>query len=192
MQFPSGSRPSTEVGLIAALARHILGDEASEELLKDILRLRHHVDGAPEELTTNNALLKGDMGKILAEDEDEDSDVERQLDELREQRERKLARQEKQVQEAVRAGRAMGIACASASPGAADPAAGPRPRRFVPIPERGPSLEEGRRFLPAGFALSKDTRRDNRWRIRGPGFSEKTKSFGPMSGRSEWEPCAFC
>lgn len=57
----------------------------------------------------------------------------------------------------------------------------------------GLSPQRAREYLPPGFALSKDTARENRWTLRSKllgGSGSKSKSFGKRSSTTDWQ--AMC
>lgn len=191
-----GPRPNTEATVLAALCRQIMGDAADEAFVSAAMRARHFVAGAPEgSVEQTNS---GESAKEVLEDLEagvsDDEDVHRQLAEVKENLALAMKRQAQHTAEIQRAVREMRPASASSAGEASSASGAPRPRRFVPMPPQGPSQEEAQALLPPLYRVSKDDRRENRWRIRGPGLGgEKSRSFGRASGRTEWQAfgCLF-
>lgn len=118
-----------------------------------------------------------------------DDDVAEQIEMLKSaQDERRKQQRERQVK-ATEYLRKLGKGpSSSSSKVASSGGGGPKPRHFVAMPCRGPSLEDAKQWLPPGATLSKDCVRENRWRIRfKPLGGEKSKSFGRHSSTNEWE-----
>lgn len=187
------ARLATEASLVAALSRHIL-DSPTEAAIAEVMQRRHKGD-TPQDLPVDDALTV-DMLAVLENDiADDDAGIRAQIEKLREVALRQAAARQQKVEEVNKAAHAMAAQAASSgsgSSGVGAPPVGPRPRRFVPVPTSGPTAEEARVWLPEGFRVSKDSQRENRWRVRGPSLvGERSKSFGRGSSLTEWEALAF-
>lgn len=101
---PSGQN---EAVVVAALARSLLEDEASDEVIDKIMRMRHSVNTGPDDALLKTTVLDGVMGSIVDEEADDDGDVRRQLEQIAKTKEKMLVRQAKLAQEAVEAGRLL-------------------------------------------------------------------------------------
>jgi hypothetical protein len=66
-----------------------------------------------------------------------------------------------------------------------------RVRRWVPAVADGLSVAEALEFAPPLAKMTKDSIRENRWRIRAPYMNERSKSFGRGSGLSDWAAMTF-
>lgn len=168
----SGPRPSSEASVLTELCKRILGDDATNAAINDAMRARH-VAIAPPQVEDGGELLK-DFQSVVEDfevDESDDEDVHRQVAEWQAAYNRQVALQTERVHAVEQAQRQMGAAAAAASSGASSSSAAPparRPRRFVPMAPSGPSQDEANNLLPEGYKVSKDDRRENRWRLRGP------------------------
>lgn len=80
----------------------------------------------------------------------------------------------------------------ASSSAAGSSSAPPKARRFVAAVVDGLSLDEGNALLPTGYVFSKDTVRENRWRLRSKAMvGEKSKSFGKGSRTDDWAAMCF-
>lgn len=83
-----------------------------------------------------------------------------------------------------------GGAASSGAPSASS--ASPPVRRFVAAVADGLSRDEGNALLPPGYVFSKDSVRENRWRLRSKSMAgDKSKSFGRGSQSNDWEAMCF-
>ena len=65
-------------------------------------------------------------------------------------------------------------------------------RKFVPVAPTGMTASEAAKFLPASARLSKDTTRENRWRLRSKLIGcERTKSYGKRSRTTDREAMIY-
>lgn len=196
----SGGRLATESTLIAAPSQHILGDEASDDHIAQATASRHSIPSGLDEQVMGATIIDSAVGECLLQDGDDDGDVRLQLQDLEKVKQKILARRAQVAEEASAATRRMRAAkgATSSSDGAGGSAAGSvgpygapgRPRKFIPVPEVGPSVVVAMEYMPPGFSISEDIRRENRWRLRGPPSvidGPKSKSFGRGSNRSEWQ-----
>jgi hypothetical protein len=184
-----GAKPASEDRLLLAFAQHFFGAEATPEKMEKIVAARHEVDCEVAELLARTELFEKDLAAIWEKDEGEEDieDIEQQFNELRREREKKLSEREanlKAMRDALAGFAPHSHGGGSAGSGSAE-GSGPG-RKFIPVPEAGPTLEVARAYVPPGFSLSKDTIRENRWRLRGKLLEgERSRSYGPRSD-SEW------
>lgn len=174
----SAKIPSTEVALMDALLRHCLGDNFTDAALQGALIARGKPPG-------DEALIKGTHLSLLAEstDFDEDgADYHEQCEKLRAHH-LSLAKAEARRLAAAEELRASASSASSSSAASA----GPKPRNFVPMGATGISEAEARGYLPPLASLSKDDRRENRWRVRAPYLQgERSRSWGPKLKFNDW------
>ena len=64
----------------------------------------------------------------------------------------------------------------------------PRRRKFYPLVTDGWTQAKAKEHLPqgCGYGVTKDTK-ENRWRCRGRGMAEISRSYGKGSGITDWE-----
>lgn len=150
---------------------------------------RHRTTELPEEMLRDTDVVLPEFANLVEDDDaDDDDDVQQQISALKKARAKQLLHQGRMRELAVAAAKSMARANAASASGASSaqqaPPAG-RPRRFVPMPPESPTQEEAQALLPPPYRISKDDRRENRFRLRGPGVGgEKSKSFGRNSGRT--------
>lgn len=153
--------------------KHILGTDFTSDKPKAALLSRKAANPLADKLFDSSGMLE----KLLAEADDSDfeddqlCDVQAELKELRAQR---RARQRSEAQAAQAAAPAAAASSSSS-------AGGPRPRRFVARPAQGYSREQAQECCPPSCRISKDDRRENRWRIR----AEYLPVLGMGTGRSK-------
>lgn len=142
---------------------------------------RGHEAFAGENLLSNTDLFKPHMQEAMEEDL-EDEQVHAQFEELKK---RKVAQAAREAAARTPAPAPKRTSAASSSSSSQAPHA-PKARRFVPVPATGMSAPEARGFLPPQCSLSKDTTRENRWRLR-MRFLEKevTKAYGRNSSHDD-------
>lgn len=129
--------------------------------------------------------------EALGEDFLEDDEVKRQFEHLKLQKAKQLLK-EQAIAKAMPAvpppGQCAGSSSRARDSQAGEPVQGRRIRVFRPVEATGPTVEEARKMLPPGFSLSKDTSRENRWRMRAKGVDkDRSKSFGRGSGLDEYQ-----
>lgn len=186
MGFVGGRRGSTEVKLVEELMRYILQAELSDAKLRQAMSERGRRSEPDAELAKASKLLASDIAQEVLEfdEQEDDSDIREQLQELKRKREAHLRREAKRMQEVDRL-RPAQSASSSSSSGAA-PA-----RRFIARPTSGYDAGGARAFLPPGASVSKDDRRENRWRVRAPYLRnlgaglERSRSCGGPNGPSD-------
>lgn len=184
----SGARPRSEAALLASLCRHVLGDSFSQSVLEAATSARHEVGGTHEDLLQQSDLCKPELKGTMDDECDDDRGVQQQWEDLKKARRRQAQRRAAKLDE-VRAATVPASSAGAASPGGSSIGHNGKHRQFVPVPERGPTVQVARRYLPEGFTLSKDTARENRCRLRGALPSgERSRSFGRGSQMTNWSP----
>ena len=156
-------RPPVADGYVTTLVKAVLGEAATESVLKDALLRRNGLlkrnenmsaDPSVPEFEAENA--EGDVfGECEAEDE--------QLADLRMERQVQAA-QEQRKQE-VRRNIEARFAIPVPEPGQNRDT---KPRVCVPAVAGGISAEKAKEYLPRGARISKDALRENRWRMYSP------------------------
>lgn len=175
-------KPPTEVNLIQALARSIMKEAATPEFIRAALAARHDCADLSDDLLRTTKLYDTDVMDALAAEFSDDEEVERQVRCLKEKREKAVRRNAERLDKVWSSRTEGGASSSSSAPSA------PRPRSFVAAEANGISCAEAKRFLPDGFSLSKDDKRENRWRLRGKVMQgERSKSFGSRSDCCDWD-----
>jgi hypothetical protein len=178
-----------EAMMIEILLKHALGDSYTAAKLAEAIHARVSTDW-DQELVDTTGLLGVDMAEIVEEDlEDDDADVREMWAEIK----RKAAtRKDRAARLLQPPGVVIPGGSASSSAGAGPPA-----RTFITRPADGYSQVQANQWCPPGARISKDDRRENRWRIRAPyladatGGAEKSKSYGTMSLTSDFSAMVF-
>lgn len=178
----AGCRPTSESALLLALAKFVLMNEATDEIIQNMVSARHPVADACDDLLEATKLFDQGFEGEFDFEQAEDPDIEKQLQQLREKKERLVAKRA----EALKA--AAGLRLPQPQPEAP---AQRCERKFVPAPAGGLSQIEAQLLLPEGFRLSKDDRRENRWRLRGPGITETSRSWGRRSHFDDYGAMSF-
>jgi hypothetical protein len=180
------------------------------ELVKGLARFAlPHVDGIEEHSFAARFKVQGmeeqldeGMGEHFAElmedmrgeaDED-DAELAASVTALREQLER--ARSARERRRAAALGGEL-AAAPPAAPPAAPAAAAPRARLFIARPEGPITAAMAQQWCPPGCRVSKDDRRENRWRLRGDVLrvlglgAERSRAWGPRGAADEWQALIF-
>ena len=175
-------RPPVADGYVTTLVKTVLGEAATESVLKDALLRRNGVLKKQENMSVDPCVPEFEdenaEGELNGECEEEDE----QLVDLHWER-RVQAAQEQRKQE-VRRNIEASFAIPVSVP---DNTRDTKPRRFVPAVAGGISAEQAKQYLPRGARISKDTVRENRWRMFSPRVGmERTKAFGKRSLLDDW------
>lgn len=145
--------------------------------MREALLARDHQVFAGDALLQQTDIFKEYMRDSIDEEDLEDAKIAEQFNELRHRK------QEQHRREAAARAATVRLAGGGSSNGAQG--SGERPtvgRRFVPVPATGYLVETARGWLPPECSLSKDTTRENRWRLRMRFLpKEITKSYGRNS-----------
>lgn len=184
----SEPRPATEARLLNTLAVAIMKDEATEDFLKQAMVARHEcADASAHIQPTKIFATDGGVGDALDVEFSDDEVVEEQIKRLREQK-AKAARQQAERVQAVE-----GLRSSATSSSAAPKATGERAaRKFVAVQGDGITAAAAKAYLPPDCALSKDDKRENRWRLRMKwSNAERSKSYGRRSECTDWEAMTF-
>lgn len=190
VRLPAGVRAWCEATLVAALAGHFLGDDATDDAIKAAME---HRKGAsqPDDVVKQSRVFDLQPDWVVDE-EDDDPELVEAYNQVKQRRAAEAA-MDKQRMEALQAMRAARASAGKAGP--SDPAACERQgRKFVPVPATGYTAEQAKVWTPPSCSITKDTRRENRWRVRAPylpGAHEKTKSYGRLSGTDDFAAMRF-
>ena len=182
LQVPwvQGNKPNTEVPLVMALLKFVLGQGVTKQTLEQAMSAR--------EKTGMNAKLVADtfvFGQTdLSDDEeclliDNDDDVRKQFEKLKAQHEaaqkRDQARRDKM---------------ALMQPEA--PTLAPKAKSLVTALMTGYTAKEASKWLPQYASLYKDSSRENRWRVRSKFWPEKNYSYGKGSFVNDYGAMKLC
>ena len=169
-----GKKPSTEVPLVAALVKHAVGPEATNQMVEAALVARGK--------TVMNAKLLADTQAFdpnLFDDEDDD-DVRRQFEKLKSRRE--AAQKQEQARLDKLAQLQPDVPATLSEPSIS----------LVPALMTGYSQEEASKWLPKFCSIYKDARRQNRWRVRSRFWPEKCWSYGTGSFTDDYGAMKLC
>jgi len=185
-----GTRPATEAPIVAALCRFVMGPEvATDGFVKNAMLARHCVEEFTEERLDETKLFSPEpdsFADLVFEDDPELLEQYTDLKEAKEERARAQADRLKTV--------------FPLQPlASAQPQSSAEQRKtsvfFCLVEATGLPVEEGRLFLPPGYAFSKDSTRENRWILRGKelgGCGTKTQSYGKRSDCSDFQAMYIC
>lgn len=184
--------------MVQALMRHVLQEQYSDKLWKQALS-RRASGGLQGELEKIGSSLPQDLDMIVGDDlEDDQSVIMQQWEAIAKRREAAKVAKDKLLAQAERLQPPRPSVAAASTTSRRDGSAGPRPRTFVARPANGYSQAQAKQWLPPGASISKDDRRENRWRVRSPflrdlgGGAERSKSFGTSSGLCDFQAMSFC
>lgn len=188
--LPSGFRAWSEPVLVDTLVRHFLGAAATDAIVEDALQRRKdtlHLDDVLKQSKVFD--LEPDW---VVNAEDDDPELVQAYMKLRAQQAaaEAKAKQYSEAMETMKQARGQGNRSAHAD----GPDAKPQGRKFVPVPATGYNPTEALKWAPPGCSISKDTKRENRWRVRAkylPGGHEKTKSYGKNSSTDDYGAMRF-
>lgn len=184
---------SSEAAVLEAVVKHVLQEEATPEAMEAAAVSRQIQGHEPVGLSASQ-VLTDDVEKFLDEEfaeEDDGSDLLQQWADLKRQTWEKSVAVQK-----VREKLAGALRTQVGAPKA--PAVAQRRRVFVAVRTSGYTAAEAREWLPPGASLSKDDKRENRWRIRASYLSnlglgqERSKSYGKSSGYSDYGAMKVC
>lgn len=145
----------------------------------------------------NTALFEKELDFDLDDFFEDDEDVAEQWAELKR---RHFERKAKQAASAPPVAASKWASESSGSAAGPSGASGGRPqRKFIAREANGYSQKAAMRFLPPGAKISKDDKRENRWRIRaaylkdfdGGGGGERSKSYGKASPLGDFGAMIF-
>lgn len=186
-----------QVPLLQSLIAHVLGDEYGEGKIKAAILARSR-PGASAGLVGESGLFTASLMEAVDDVVDEDQDVHMHWERMQEQ---------KRAQQRVEALRMQQLdllrpVVVNPDEDAVDTrvATPPkRPRAFIAQQADGYSQEQAREWLPPGARMTKDDRRENRWRVRAPCLSllggagaERSKSYGKGERLSDYGAMVFC
>lgn len=164
--------------MINALLTHILGRGCSPEVVQIALQARHETPDVPQKLLDTSHLF-GDWANEAVVESAEfagEEDVAAQYELLKQKRQRHAEAEEQRLK---------ALARIQPAPADSETSGGVQARKFYPLPPQGLSQEEAQTLFPDSCRISKDDRRENRWRLRSKLLaSERSKSFGKGSGLS--------
>lgn len=188
-----------EHALVELLVKFALKGEFTADLLAQALKARGSQGFEPIPVEASGLLHSG-IQELLDEECDDESDLHDQWQQIKKKCEaRRIALKKAQEEAAARMPAAPASASASSSSARPVVAAAPsKPRRFVPAEADGYSAAEAAQFLPPGATITKDSTRENRWRVRASFLSnlgsgcERSKSFGRGSKLTDFEAMLFC
>ena len=177
--YTRGQKPTTEAAIVLAIVKKVYGADYTDEIGLEVLKTKteslipHEAAEAP--------LLTDDLMELLG-GEFENVEFEREIQEYNSAMKLDMARREKRAREAAR----FMQEAEDADDGAqAAPAAAVRPQ--LPKPENAFTQKETKFFLPAGYGVSKETKRDARWRIKSPyGVKEFNKCFNRFDADADY------
>ena len=181
LETASVSKPLTTENYVRALVTKILGDAATDDVVKQALLRRNGLttqQGPVSELLGQSATDVASVLQSGGSDIDSDDDVADLRYEVQQ-----VAAQEQRLMEKRRL---IEAAFAVAAP----PSDGTQTRRervFVAVRGGGITAEAAKQYLPPNCRLYKDTVRENRWRLYSALIgAERSKSWGKRSQLNDW------
>lgn len=179
-EVQGGRRPATEVPLVTSLCEFVLGQAATPQTIEAALLARHSLgESSSETLLGATKLFDPHMDSVVGELFDDDPDIVQQMADLKMQKERRARASEQRMATLKRMKPPSGASSSSADKPA---------RRFVAVEANGLSAGAAKAFCPSSASISKDDKRENRWRVRSKLLgSEKSKSYGRKSATTDWQ-----
>ena len=192
MEIPweRGKKPTTEVQFFSAICIHVVGaDIATQDYIKAKFAIRMKAVSSDPETIDLTEEINGITDEYI-DDEVDDDDIQLQHEKIREEARKRRNKIEKKMTEFRTEGfeEFVGAAAAEDAPSPSAPT-----RVFRPVEGNGYSSGQARCWIPPFTKLSKDDKRENRWRVDSRVMNgEKSKAFGPRSSTSDYEAMVFC
>ena len=191
IQPPADSRkPTTEVPLAFAICQRAFGSEVvAEQFLADVLKARTPTaDTSLGALFFSATIFELHGAEAFEEGLEEDAELKAQFEQVRRSRDKALMTARASMESAsvllVTPACAGAVSSSSSSSGSTGPVAASaapafgRTRVFHPVLQTdGLSQAQANSFLSVGWSFTKDLR-ENRWRLRGPCPSGRSRSYG--------------
>ena len=175
------TKPLTVDNYVLALAKKVLGEHATDDVLKEALLRRNGLTGKQplvSEILGQNA---ADLAAVLEQDGGDD-DSDHDVQDLRYEAQMVASQEQRMMEKRRIIESQFGVV--------GPPADGnqtKKERQFVAVRSEGMTAEMAKQFLPPHCRLYKDTLRENRWRMFHPAIgAERSKSFGRRSAVSDW------
>lgn len=199
VQFPNRSRPQTEMPIVEALVREILGDRVTEDDIAKILALRASRAGS-KLLSDTSELAKGDNMELVKDffDEGDADDAQAMVNKIVEAKAKGAsASSGKGATPSAGLARGSTPVVGNESASSKAPASNAEPPRREPTKVRVPEADayaaaDYKEYLPkaVGVSLTLDTLWHNRWVVTYRNKAPPTHhscSFGARTGRSVHE-----
>ena len=165
-----GKKPTSEVALLEALAKHILGHEFTPGLMKAVALARTSIAEDALQAAAESPLMVGDVSEAL-DDDIEDMHLENEIkgyqDKVRAKRLREMQRREALYASIFQSAPASAASAQNAT----------RQKKGIDLAPGGFSQRATKRVLPPGAQVSKSKEWDNRWRIQSLCLGIRTRSF---------------